>query len=64
MPVTRPIPSPVPGGAGVINAQRLESSNVDLSSELVQLIVAQRNYQANARTLKAEDVVMQALLTV
>ncbi len=52
------------GGAGVINAQRLESSNVDLSSELVQLIVAQRNYQANARTLKAEDVVMQALLTV
>jgi flagellar hook protein FlgE len=41
-----------------------ESSNVDLTSELVNLIVAQRNYQANAQTVKTQDQVMQTLMNI
>jgi flagellar hook protein FlgE len=49
---------------GSLAAGQLESSNVDLTSELVNLIVAQRNYQANAQTVKTQDQVMQTLMQI
>jgi flagellar hook protein FlgE len=54
----------VPGSSslGVLQASALENSNVDLTRELVNLITAQRNYQANAQTIKAQDTVLQTLI--
>jgi len=49
---------------GSLKSGALESSNVDLTSELVNLIVAQRNYQANAQTVKTQDQVMQTLMNI
>jgi flagellar hook protein FlgE len=49
---------------GSLQSGALESSNVDLTSELVNLIVAQRNYQANAQTVKTQDQVMQTLMNI
>jgi flagellar hook protein FlgE len=49
---------------GSLQAGALESSNVDLTAELVNLIVAQRNYQANAQTVKTQDQVMQTLMNI
>ncbi|MGB4359409.1 MAG: flagellar hook protein FlgE [Rhodoferax sp.] len=42
----------------------VEGSNVDLTSELVNLIIAQRTYQANAQTVKTQDQVMQTLMNM
>ena len=42
----------------------VESSNVDLTSELVNLIIAQRTYQANAQTVKTQDQVVQTLMNM
>ena len=55
-----------PGSAslGVVQSGALEESNVDLSSELVNLILAQRNYQANARAIETESTVTQAILQI
>lgn len=54
---------PNSGTFGKINSSALEQSNVNLTSELVDLITAQRNYQANSRTLevnsKLQDTVLQ-----
>lgn len=41
---------------GDINSASLELSNVELSDQLVDLIVAQRNYQANARTIEVDNI--------
>ncbi len=49
---------------GSLAAGALEASNVDLTSELVNLIVAQRSYQANAQTVKTQDQVMQTLMQI
>jgi len=49
---------------GALSSGALEASNVDLTSELVNLIVAQRNYQANAQTVKTQDQVMQTLVNI
>ncbi|SFN18096.1 flagellar hook protein FlgE [Variovorax sp. OV329] len=49
---------------GSLASGKLESSNVDLTSELVNLIVAQRSYQANAQTVKTQDQVMQTLMNI
>lgn len=55
-----------PGSAalGVIQAGALEESNVDLSQELVQLIIAQRNFQANAKTIQTADTVTQTIINL
>src|ERR1043166_4524957 len=47
----------VPGSSvlGVLQSSAVEDSNVDLTSELVNLITAQRTYQANAQTIKTQD---------
>ncbi len=51
-------------GFGGIVSGALEASNVDLSAQLVKLIVAQRNYQANAQTISAEDTILQSVLNL
>lgn len=60
---------PIPGQAGAnnfgaIQAGALESSNVDLSAQLVNLIVAQQHYQANAQTITTENSIMQTILQI
>ncbi len=52
------------GSLGTLKSNAVEASNVDLSGQLVNLIVAQRNYQANAQTIKAQDQVMQTLVNL
>ncbi|MCG9039971.1 flagellar hook protein FlgE [Laribacter hongkongensis] len=47
---------------GLIQSQALEDSNVDLTGELVNMITAQRYYQANAQTIKVHDQVLQSLM--
>ncbi len=50
------------GGAGTVRSGALEQSNVDVTEELLNLVVEQRNYQLNARTIKVEDTMSQTLL--
>ena len=52
------------GGLGVLQSYRVEESNVDLTAELVNMITAQRVYQANAQTIKTEDQIMQTLVNL
>ncbi|MCL2899819.1 flagellar hook protein FlgE [Brenneria tiliae] len=52
------------GTFGALTSGALESSNVDLSAELVNLIVAQRNYQSNAQTIKAQDAILNTLVNL
>ncbi|WP_153912467.1 flagellar hook protein FlgE [Shewanella sp. TC10] len=56
--------SPTTGTLGSINAGYLESSNVDNTAEMVNLMTAQRNYQSNAKVLDANSTMQQALLNV
>ena len=46
---------------GVISSGQVEDSNVDLTQELVQLIIMQRNYQANAQTIRTQDQLLQTV---
>jgi flagellar hook protein FlgE len=52
-----------PGTAslGVLQSGSVEDANVDLTGELVNMIVAQRVYQANAQTIKTQDSVLQTI---
>ena len=52
---------PGSGTLGDLTPGALEGSNVDLTSELVNLMTAQRNYQANAKTISTNDKLTQAL---
>ncbi|MFO1336637.1 MAG: flagellar hook protein FlgE [Burkholderiaceae bacterium] len=56
--------TPYSGAFGALQAGALEESNVDLTGELVNMITAQRNYQANAQTIKTMDQVMQTLVNL
>jgi flagellar hook protein FlgE len=47
---------------GTLTGGAVEESNVDLTNQLVDLITAQRNYQANAQTIKTQQTVDQTLL--
>ena len=55
---------PNSGTLGTIQGGALEESNVDLTSELVALIEAQRNYQANSKTLETENTVTQTIINL
>ena len=60
---------PVQGAAGSgrfgsLRAGALEESNVDLTSELVNMMTAQRTYQANAQTIKTQDQIMSTLVNL
>ncbi|WNZ00247.1 Flagellar hook protein FlgE [Sulfurospirillum sp. 'SP'] len=50
------------GGKGKVQASSLEMSNVDLSRSLTQLIVIQRGYQANSKTITTADEMLNTLL--
>ncbi|MDB5813532.1 MAG: flagellar hook-basal body family protein [Rhodocyclales bacterium] len=52
------------GKRGLLQAGAVEESNVDLTAELVSMITQQRNYQANAQSIKTEDQVMQTLVNL
>lgn len=49
---------------GVLQSSSVEDSNVDLTAELVNMISAQRIYQANAQTIKTQDQVLQTLVNL
>ncbi|MBI2421843.1 MAG: flagellar hook protein FlgE [Candidatus Hydrogenedentes bacterium] len=50
---------PSTGGRGIVSGGVLESSNVDLGTEFSELIITQRGFQANARTITAADTLLQ-----
>jgi len=52
------------GTFGSIKSSALEQSNVDLTTELVDLISAQRNFQANSRTLEVNNTLNQTILQI
>ena len=52
------------GTFGNIKAGSIEGSNVDLSAQLVNLIIAQQTYQANAQTITTENQIVQTLLNI
>ncbi len=54
--------SPRTGTFGNLRSSALEDSNVDLSEELVGLIIAQRNFQASAKTIETSDTVTQTII--
>lgn len=56
--------TPEAGTLGSLQSGALEQSNVDLTEALVELITAQRNYQANAQTIKTLDSVLQTLVNL
>ena len=55
---------PGTGGRGTLNGGSLELSNVDISQEFANLIVAQSGYQANAKVVTTFDTVVQATLNL
>ena len=54
--------APQTGTLGSIQSNSLEESNVNLTSELVDLIKAQSNYQANAKTISTQSTIMQTII--
>ena len=56
--------TPKSGSLGVLQSSATEDSNVDLTSELVNMITAQRAYQANSQTIKTEDQMLQTLVNL
>ena len=52
------------GSLGTIQSGALEESNVDISAELVNLIIAQRNFQASAKTIETADTVTQTIINL
>ena len=55
---------PTVGRFGEVRSGAVEESNVDLTAELVNMMTAQRNYQANAQTIKTQDQIMQTLVSL
>ena len=58
------IGAPQSASLGGITSSALEESNVDLSEELVNLIIAQRNYQANAKTIETANATTQTIINL
>ncbi|MEY4882632.1 MAG: hypothetical protein RIS34_486 [Pseudomonadota bacterium] len=56
--------SPGQGKLGVLRSGAIEESNVDLTAELVNMMTAQRAYQANAQTIKTQDQVLSTLVNL
>jgi flagellar hook protein FlgE len=54
--------APETGTLGSIVSNSLEESNVNLTNELVDLIKAQSNYQANAKTISTQSTIMQTII--
>jgi flagellar hook protein FlgE len=58
------IGEPGSGNLGLLQSGALEQSSVDMTAELVNMITAQRIYQANAQTIKTQDQVLQTLVNL
>ncbi|MCX7142636.1 MAG: flagellar hook protein FlgE [Proteobacteria bacterium] len=58
------IGSPGSASLGALQSAAREDSNVDLTAELVNMITAQRIYQANAQSIKTQDAVLQTLVNL
>ncbi|ANQ85900.1 flagellar hook protein FlgE [Azoarcus olearius] len=56
--------APGTGVLGSVTAGQIEESNVDLTQELVSMIVQQRNYQANAQSIRTQDQILQTLVNL
>ena len=56
--------APGEGGLGKINPNSLEQSNVDLATEFVKMIVAQRGFQANSRVITTTDEILAELMNL
>lgn len=56
--------APNTSSLGSIQSGALEASNVDLSRELVNMILAQRDFQANAKMISTEDAVTQTIINI
>jgi len=56
----------LPGGGafGDLQSSAVEDSNVDLTTQLVDMITAQRSYQANAQSIKTQDQILQTLVNL
>ncbi|MDR0805355.1 MAG: flagellar hook protein FlgE [Enterobacteriaceae bacterium] len=52
------------GNLGTLRGNMLEASNVDLSQEMVNMIVYQRNYQSNSQTIKTQSEILQTLVNL
>lgn len=61
---TPTVGEPGSGSRGSLQSGALEESNVELTSELTNLIVAQRNFQANAQTIRTADQVTQTIINL
>jgi len=55
---------PTAGVFGSLQSGALEDSNVDISQELVDLIIAQRNFQANAKTIETDNAITQTVINI
>lgn len=58
------VSAPGSSNLGLIQGGALEESNVDLSEELVKMIIAQRNFQANAQVIQTADQVTQSIINI
>jgi flagellar hook protein FlgE len=58
------IGAPVTSNFGLIQSGGLENSNVDIAEQLVNLIVAQRNFQANAQVITTSDTITQTIINI
>ena len=56
--------SPGSSDFGTVRSGALEEANIDLTAELVNMITAQRGYQANAQTIKTQDSIMQTIVNL
>lgn len=56
--------TPGTGGTGTLVSSALEMSNVDLSEEFTEMIVAQRGFQANTRIITTSDEILQELVNL
>ena len=52
------------GPLGDLTPNAREGSNVDMPSELVNMIISQRNYQANSQTIKTQDQILQTVMSM
>jgi flagellar hook protein FlgE len=58
------VSAPGSGAAGTIQSNALEGSNVDTTNELVNLVVLQNTYQANAKALQTQDAILGSILQI
>ena len=62
MPATPSVPGA--GGTGVLIPMNLEMSNVDLSQEFTEMIITERGFQANSRTIRVSDEMLQEIINL